>query len=134
MQKRLPQTVLCQVVRHALRYKNMSSIATIHHPLRNVDAHPGHIRPLVHIFNLIDRPTVHTHAQTQTRIIFQYPANFQRTLHRLLRTLEKNQRHPVARRNGNEFAARLARTELRGFAHDLIELVHDFTLLIDEQF
>ena len=65
---------------------------------------------------------------------FQCPGNFQRALHRFLQALEKDQRHPVAGRNGNKLAISLAGLKLRSFAHQLIKLLHDLALLIDEQF
>jgi hypothetical protein len=58
----------------------------------------------------------------------------QRALHRFLQALEKDQCHPVAGGNGNELAIGLARLKLRRFAHELIELLHHFALLVDEQF
>src|SRR6266567_343522 len=77
---------------------------------------------------------MHAHAQPNTRIVFQQPAHFQRALHRFLQTLEKDQRHPVTGWNGNELPIGLARLELCGFPYQLIELLHDLTLLIDEKF
>ena len=111
----------------------MTGIAAIHHPLRDIDPRARYIRPVVNIPDLVDRTAVRAHSQPQTRIVFQQPADFQRTLHRLLRTFEKDQRHPIAGRNGNEFSPRVALAELRSFAHDLIELVHHLSLLVDEQ-
>jgi hypothetical protein len=66
----LPQAVLCKVVSHALRHQNVSGIAAIHHPLGDVNSGTGHVRPVVDIFNLIDRAAVHAHAESKARIVF----------------------------------------------------------------
>src|SRR5437762_13780621 len=112
----------------------MTGIAAIHHPLRNVDAGAGDIHPIVHISDLIDGAAVRTHPETKSRIILQEPTDFQGAVHRFLQALEKDQRHPVSRGDGNELAMRLAPLELRGFPHELVELLHDLALLVDEQF
>ena len=40
---RLPSPLLCQIVGDALTHKNVTGIAAIHHPLRDVDAYAGDI-------------------------------------------------------------------------------------------
>ena len=63
-------------------------------------------------------------------MLLQGPANLERTAHRLLGTVEKNERHPVSRRHADEFAARLRYLETFGASDNLIEFLQQFNLLI----
>ena len=72
----LPLAVLREVGRHALGQKNVTRVATIHHALRHVDAGAGHIRPVVHIDNLIDRAAIHPHAKLDFWAGFSTPPQF----------------------------------------------------------
>ena len=61
VQERLPETVLRKIVGDALRDENVTRIAAIHDALRDVNPGTGDVRPVVDIFDLIDRAAVHTH-------------------------------------------------------------------------
>ena len=54
-------------------------------------------------------------------------------MHRLLRALEKHQRHPVTSGDADQFAGGTTLAELRSRSHNLIELLHYFALLVHEQ-
>jgi hypothetical protein len=47
--------------------------------------------------------------------------------------LGSDSRHAIAGRNANQLTVRIALGKLRCLAHDLIEFVHGFALLVDEQ-
>jgi hypothetical protein len=44
------------------RQKNVTGIATIHNPLRDINPSTSDVCPVVDIGNLIDRPAVNAHA------------------------------------------------------------------------
>ena len=71
------------------RQKDVPGIATIHHPLRDVNSSTSDVCPVVDIGNLTDRPAVDTHAYLDVRVTFQRHANLQGALRGLLRTAEK---------------------------------------------
>jgi hypothetical protein len=62
MQVRPPVSVLHQVIGQTLRQKDVSGIATVHHPLRDVNSSTSDVCPIVDIGNLIDGAAVNTHA------------------------------------------------------------------------
>jgi len=64
-------------------------------------------------------------------MILHRPSYFHSTLHGFFRSLEEDQRHPIADRNTNQLPAGFAFAELRSFTHDACELIYNFTLLID---
>ena len=132
MQQRLPNTVLGEIVGDAFRDQNMTGFTAIHHALRNVDSDTGDVRLIIHILQLIDWPAVHTHAQSNGRVVFQSLRDFHCAMHRLLWALKEDQRHAVTSCNANQFAARTALLKLRSRSHNLIELLHHFSLLVYE--
>ena len=60
---RIPVAELFQVFRHVLGQQDVTGIATIHHPLGNVNSGPGNVGPTTYIHHAADRATMHTHAQ-----------------------------------------------------------------------
>src|SRR6266566_4128000 len=108
----------------------MSRIAAIQHTLRDVDSRSCKVRLVVNILDSIDRTTVNAHPHLNVRMILQGFADLERTAHRLLRTSEKKERHPVSHRHSIELAACFRRSKTFGAAHDLIELLQQFNLLI----
>src|SRR5690349_5981452 len=74
---------------------------------------------------------MHTHAHANLRMVFERPGNFHCAMHRFLRALEKYQRHAVTTRNADHFSA--AFSKLRRLAHDVVELLQHFALLVHEQ-
>ena len=63
-------------------------------------------------------------------MLLQGAANLQRASRRLLRTVEKNECHPVSRRHADEFAVCLRCLERFGGSDNLIEFLEQLNLLI----
>ncbi len=70
VQVRVPARERREILCHAFRKQDVSYISAIHDPLRHIDARSRHVRSIVHIGDLIYRPTVNTHAQQNLRIVF----------------------------------------------------------------
>src|SRR6266566_3147102 len=97
VQIRLPLPVVGQIFRYMPGQKNMPGITAIHDALRHVDPRSGDVRLVVNIGDLIHWAAVHSHPQLDMRMPFlQRSADLERTSHRLFRTLEKQERHPVS--------------------------------------
>ena len=77
---------------------------------------------------------MNSHPQLDARMILQGPADLERTPRRFFRTVEENERHPIAGRYSDEFAASLPQRENISSSHDLIQLLEQFNLLVYEQF
>jgi hypothetical protein len=77
---------------------------------------------------------VHFHPQLDARMILQRLTNLQRTLRRFFRTVEENQRHPIAGRHPDEFAPCFRSAKAFSAPHDLLQLLQQFNLLVHEQF
>src|SRR5882724_5393477 len=82
-----------------LGQKNMPGIAAIQHPLRDVDSRSRKVRFVVNVSDRIDWTAVNSHSHLDVRILLQHLANLERTAHRLFRTVEKKERHPIAGRH-----------------------------------
>ncbi len=54
-------------------------------------------------------------------------------MHRFLGAPEKHERHAVAAWNANQFSGRVTFAELRGAAHDVVELLQHLALLVHQQ-
>ncbi len=134
VQVRLPVPVLGQIFRHMPRQKNMPGIAAIEHPLRDIDSRSCKVRFVIHIGDSVDWTTVDPHSHLNMRMVLQGPANLERTSHRFLGAAKEKERHSVSGRHPIEFAACLRRSKTFGVAHDLIQFLEKFDLLIDEQF
>jgi hypothetical protein len=133
MQVRLPMAILRQIFRHVCRQKNVSGVTAIQHSLRNIDPRTSYVRFLVNIRHSVDRTAVNSHPQLHARMILQSSANLERTPGRLFRTVEENERHPIAGRYSNEFTPCFRSAETFATPHDLLQLLQQFNLLIDEQ-
>ena len=68
VQIRLPAAVLREIIGHAFANENVTGIAAIHHPLRDVDAGAGDVFALVHIGDVMHRTAVNAHPHRQTRL------------------------------------------------------------------
>jgi hypothetical protein len=133
MQVRLPMPVFAQVLRHVRRQKNMSGVTAIQHSLGNIYSRTSNVRFLVNIGNSIDRTAVNSHPQPDARMILQRLANLERTPGRFFRTMEENERHPIAGRHPDEFASCFRSAKALGAPHDLLQLMQQFNLLVNEQ-
>src|SRR4029077_4759502 len=101
----------------------MARIGAIHHPLRKIDSGAGDIYAVIHVGYLIDWPAVHTHAHPNLRMILKRSGNLHRAVKGLLRTLEKDKRHPVPTRDADQFSSGIALRKLWCPAHNLVELL-----------
>src|SRR4029453_6608100 len=114
--------------------KNMPCIATIQHPLGDVDPSSSKVCLVVHIGHSVDRAAVNSHPQLNLRMLSQSSANLERASRRLFRAMEEKERHSVSRRHSTEFAACFRCPEAFGVSDNLIEFLQQFNLLIDQQF
>jgi hypothetical protein len=133
VQTSLPVPILSQIFRNMCGQKNMSRIATIQDSLRHIDSRPCHVRFLINIRDSVDRTAVNSHPQLDARMILQCSANLERTPGRFFRTVEENERHPIAGRHSNKFLACFRSAETLGTPHDLLQLLQQFNLLVHEQ-
>src|SRR5262249_2125688 len=96
MKERSPAVEVFQIFSDMMGEKDVPGVATIHHPLRHVDACTSHVGAFVYVHHATNGATVNAHANLQMGIALKRTADLYRTLHRLLRTLVKHQRHAVA--------------------------------------
>ncbi|MGB8341851.1 MAG: hypothetical protein WCE51_09685 [Chthoniobacterales bacterium] len=132
VQERSPLFVFFEILGDMLGKENVPGIATIHHPLRHVDAGARDIIPATHVGHFADRSAMYSHSHSNLRMPLERLCNLQRTARRFLRAVAKNERHPIARRKPNElFVRRFA--HLRGVQYDLGETAQPFLLLFNQQ-
>ena len=130
VQVRLPLTVLSEVVGHSSGKKNVAGVATIHHPLREIDAGSGHVRPIVHITDFIDRAAINAHTHLQLRMLAQLATDFLRATHRCVYSSKKCQHHPVSGRQAHEFPGRLGCSKRHRPGNDIIQQMENFALFV----
>ena len=133
MQIGLPAAILREIISHALGKKDVTGIAAIHHPLRNVDPGAGNVLALVHIDHVMHRPAVNTHSHRQTWFGAQRLTDLQSTFYRVLNRTSEDQGHAVTGGKNNELAGRFCLPRRLSVAHNLIKLLQRFRLLINEQ-
>jgi len=109
-----------QVFGHAFRKQDVTAVAAIHHPLRDVDSTASQVRSIVYIGHFVYWPTVDAHAQAEVCGIFQCLGNFHSTPHRRFRTGKKDQHHSITGRQPNQFVRRFRGAKLTGTPDDLI--------------
>ena len=105
------------------RKQDVLGIATIHHPLGNVNAGAGDVGPTAYIHYPAHRAAVHAHAQLELGMVFYCAADLQRAFHRCFWCVVKHQRHPVAGWNGNQPMVRFRFAELFSATDNLVELL-----------
>src|SRR6266851_9224997 len=93
-----PPRVLFQIIGDTFGKKNVSGVAAIHHPLRDVDSRPGDVRLFVEVGDFVDRPAMNPHSDSKLRMTLQCLADFQRAYNWRFRTVAKNERSSIARR------------------------------------
>src|SRR5215475_5221703 len=96
MQERPPSRVTFDFFRDMSGKKNVPSIPTIHHSLRDVDAGTSDVGLFVQVGDFIDWTAVNPHPHRQVRMSFERSANFQRAQDWRFRTVTKNQSATVA--------------------------------------
>ena len=124
VQVRLPVPVLGQILRHVPGQKNMPGIAAIQHPLRDIYSRSCKVCFVVDIGDSVDWTTVDSHPDLNVRMILEGLANLESTSHRLFRTVEEKERHPVSGRHPDQFTFCFGGPKTFGASYDLIELLH----------
>ena len=87
VQVALPITVLFQVYGHVFGYEDVTGIAAIHHPLRDVNSGSGNIGAATYVHHSGDRPAMNSHAQLQLVVVGCSAADVQRALHWVFRSV-----------------------------------------------
>ena len=85
VQVRPPLPVLLQILGDVLREENVSGIATVHYPLRDVDPGAGNVPALIYVGNFMHRPAVNAHPDREAGMRLQRLADFQSALDRRFR-------------------------------------------------
>ncbi|PYL50591.1 MAG: hypothetical protein DMF32_03785 [Verrucomicrobia bacterium] len=67
------------------------------------------------------------------RILFQLPADLDRTPDRRFWTIKENERHPIANRKSDQLPCFFRTAHLLGSTDNFSELLHVLTLLIEKQ-
>ena len=134
VQKRSPSFVFRQVLGHMMGQKNVPGVATIHHPLVQVDARAGHVRPFDHIHHTTDRPAVNAHPDLQALIILERAADLKGALRRFLRTFIEHQSHAIAGRDFQYTIGRFSFLVLLGQANNPVEFINSGVLLVNGEF
>src|SRR5437660_10516704 len=67
------------------------------------------------------------------RMLLQCSADLERTSHRLFRTVEEKERHPVSGRHPDQFTFCFGGPKTFGASHDLVERLQELNLLINQQ-
>ena len=129
---RLPLAVLLQIFRHAFGEQNVPGIAAIHDPLRHVNAGPGDVGAAADIRHFAHRTAMNPHPDRDLGVLLERLRNLDRTLHRFLRIVAKDQRHPIPGRKPDELLVGRLR-HLRSRQHDVGQLAHALLLLVDQE-
>src|SRR3954454_11055167 len=111
MQVWLPVRVFLEIFSEVLREQNVSGIAAVHHPLRDIDGGASHVCFSGCVDDSADWSTVYAHSQPQFRMFLERAAYFQRAFNRRFRAMKKNQRDAVARRDCEKPPRRLRDVE-----------------------
>ena len=120
MQVRLPVRVFLQIFSHVLRQQNVSGVAAVHDPLRDIDAGASHVRFSGCVDDSADWSTVYAHSQLKFRMFLERAAYFQRAFNRRFRAMIKNQRDAVARRDCEQPPRRFRDVEFISASDDLV--------------
>ena len=126
--------ILRQIIRHAIREKNVPGIATIHHSLRHVDARASYVRALVHITKPIHWSAVNPDSELNFGIGLISFAQFNRTSHRRVRRGKEGERHPIPGWDRNQFSSSVSLAELLRRANKSVQFLNQGMLLIDQAF
>ena len=85
MQVRLPVRVFLEIFSDVLREQNVSGIAAVHDPLRDIDAGASHVRFSGCVDDPTDGSTVYAHSQRNLRMLLDCAAYFRRAFNRRFR-------------------------------------------------
>ena len=120
MQVWLPVRVFLQIFSHVFRQQNVSGVAAVHDPLRDIDAGASHVRFSGCIDDSADWSAVYAHSQLKFRMFLERAAYFQRAFNRRFRAMIKNQRDAVACRDCDQPPRRFRDLEFIRTSDDLV--------------
>ena len=112
--------VFFEVFSDMFREQDVSGVAAIHHPLRDVDSSAREIGPFGYIDHAANWSAMDSHPNLQARMFLQRAADLHRALRRRFRTRVKHQRHPVAGWDFNQAARGFGSLKLLGRANNLV--------------
>ena len=69
VQLRMPARIRREIIGHSLGQENVAGIATIHHPLRHIDAGAGHVGAFIRVHDFVDRSAMNAHPELQLRML-----------------------------------------------------------------
>src|SRR5947209_2345950 len=111
----------------------MPGVATIHYPLSDVYSCSGNVRSIIYIGDAADRTTMHSHSDATERITAKPFSQLDGTASRSLRRCKKSQRHSISGRDSGKLACLFRCSKSFGCANELIQLRHDFPLIVNQQ-
>ena len=121
VQMLVPMPELFEVFGDVPGKQDVLGVATIHHPLGNVDAGAGNVGATTYVYHAANRAAVHAHAQFELGMLPGRATDLKGAFHRRFRCVVKNQRHPVAGRNCNQPMTRFRFAELFRAADNLVQ-------------
>src|ERR1051325_1533690 len=104
MQVTLPTTMLRQIPCEAFAHQNVSCVAAIHHPARDIDSHTGNVFPRVSIPDVLHRPAMDSHSYRQAWLRVQSLADLQSALGWPFHRTSEGQGHTVASRQDDQLS------------------------------
>src|SRR5262245_60919731 len=126
MQVTLPTTMLRQITSEALTHKDVTCVATIHHPTGNIDSYSGNVFSRVSIPDVLHWPTMDSHPYRHARLRVQSLTDFQGALSRALYRTGEDQSHAVAGRQDDELPCCFGFARRFRIADNLIQLLKRF--------
>ena len=129
---RLPPRILFQIFGDMLGEQNVAGITAVHHPLGYVDSGTGDVGLLIQIGYFVNGAAVNPHADTKLRIVFQRSGNLYGTQDWRFRTIAKDKRTAVARRQTKQLTFCLRQAELLRSTNDFLQRLKLLALLVNE--
>src|SRR4029077_1710542 len=120
MQVRLPVRIFLEIFSDMLREQDMSGIAAVHDPLRDIDAGASNVRFSGCVDDSADWTTMYAHSQLKFRMFLERAAYFQRAFRWRFRTIIKNQPDAVACRDCDQAPRRFRGLVLIRTSDDLV--------------
>ena len=103
------------------RHQNMTGIAAIHAPLRQVNSGASDIGAAADIGHGIDCPAVNSHPQPEVTCLLRFLADLNRGLSRSFRAIAKNECHAIASRKFDQTAILLGRFDGGTTSHRFVQ-------------
>jgi hypothetical protein len=126
-----PTRIMFQIFGDMLGQQNVSGVATVHHPLGNIDSGPRNVGLFIQIRDLIYRPAVNSHAHVKRRMALQCFGNLEPAQHRRFRSVAKDERATIAGWQSDQLAFCFGFLELFGPANNRLQRPDLFALLVN---